>query len=103
MKKFILILFSAIALSLTCPVAATSSYALTDPSITDSTPEITVSRNSLTIKADEDCTLEFEVYSITGQLVKKFRLENGRFTLELSRGYYIVKCASWSKKVIIKG
>jgi len=44
----------------------------------------------------------FEVYSITGQRVKKVTVENSTVKIDLPKGCYIVRCAKWSKKVIVK-
>lgn len=44
----------------------------------------------------------FEVYSITGQLVKRVEVEAGSEKVELPNGCYIVRCPRWSKKVIVK-
>lgn len=46
----------------------------------------------------------FSVYSITGQLMKVVRVPAGTHaTLELPRGFYIVKCNNeWSHKVVVR-
>ena len=44
----------------------------------------------------------FEIYSITGQRVKSVTVENTTVKVELPKGCYIVRCALWSKKVIVK-
>lgn len=44
----------------------------------------------------------FEIYSITGQRLKSATVEGGTVKVELPKGCYIVRCAKWSKKVIVK-
>ena len=46
----------------------------------------------------------FSVYSITGQLMKVVRVPAGTHaSLELPRGFYIVKCNNqWSRKVVVR-
>ena len=67
---------------------------------TDS-PRAVVSQGSVTITAQQDCDAVFEIYSITGQLVKRFKLSAGTATIELHKGCYIVRCEGWSKKIVI--
>ncbi|MCM1349397.1 MAG: T9SS type A sorting domain-containing protein [Firmicutes bacterium] len=64
-------------------------------------PKVTVGQGSLTITSSADVEKVFEVYSITGQLVKRIKLSNGSATIDLHRGCYIVKCEKWSKKVVV--
>ena len=46
----------------------------------------------------------FNIYSITGQLIKTVRVNAGtRVTIDMPKGFYIVKCAGrWSRKVVVK-
>ena len=45
----------------------------------------------------------FSVYSITGQIVKSVSVPGGTTaTINLPKGFYIVKCEYWSRKVIVK-
>ncbi len=48
-----------------------------------------------------DATKRFYVYSITGQLVKSVDVQ-GTMVVELPQGCYIVKCGSFSRKVVVK-
>lgn len=45
----------------------------------------------------------FSIYTITGQVVRVVRVAaDSRVTLELPKGFYIVKCGSqWSRKVVV--
>ncbi|WP_295730980.1 hypothetical protein [uncultured Muribaculum sp.] len=53
----------------------------------------------LTTPGDAPCC--FYIYSITGQMVKSAEI-SGSAVVELPRGCYIIKCAKWSKKVVVK-
>ena len=46
----------------------------------------------------------FNVYSITGQLVKVVRVAaDQRVTVDFPKGFYIVKCSNqWSRKVVVR-
>lgn len=46
----------------------------------------------------------FNVYSITGQLVKVVRVSaDQRVSVDFPKGFYIVKCSNqWSRKVIVR-
>lgn len=46
----------------------------------------------------------FNVYSITGQLIKVVRVNaDQRVTVDFPKGFYIVKCGSqWSRKVVVR-
>lgn len=46
--------------------------------------------------------VRFEIYSITGQRVKVMSVENSTVKVDLPKGCYIVRCAQWSKKVVVK-
>ncbi|MBP5687390.1 MAG: T9SS type A sorting domain-containing protein [Muribaculaceae bacterium] len=54
------------------------------------------------VAGDSDAT--FNVYSITGQLIKTVRVTAGtKVTIDVPKGFYIVKCAGrWSRKVVVK-
>lgn len=46
----------------------------------------------------------FNVYSITGQLVKVVKVSaEQRVTVDFPKGFYIVKCSNqWSRKVVVR-
>ncbi len=54
------------------------------------------------VAGDSDAT--FNIYSITGQLIKSVRVSAGtKVTIEIPKGFYIVKCSGrWSRKVVVK-
>lgn len=46
----------------------------------------------------------FSIYSITGQIIRVVHVSSGsRATVDLPRGFYIVKCNNlWSRKVVVR-
>ena len=54
------------------------------------------------IAGNSDAT--FNVYSITGQLVKVVRVSaDQRTSVDFPKGFYIVKCSNqWSRKVVVR-
>ena len=54
------------------------------------------------VAGDSDVT--FNIFSITGQLIKTVRVNAGtKVTIDVPKGFYIVKCAGkWSRKVVVK-
>ncbi|MBQ1738098.1 MAG: T9SS type A sorting domain-containing protein [Muribaculaceae bacterium] len=54
------------------------------------------------IAGNSDAT--FNVYSITGQLVKVVRVgAEQRASVDFPKGFYIVKCSNqWSRKVVVR-
>lgn len=63
-------------------------------------PAVAATDGGIVLSAPE-ATL-FEVYSITGQLVRQVTVEGAQHKVELPNGCYIVRCALWSKKVVVK-
>ncbi len=51
-----------------------------------------------------DAGVVFSVYSITGQLLRTVSLAAGAQTsIEMPKGFYIVRCGSqWSRKVVVR-
>ena len=54
------------------------------------------------VAGDNNAT--FNIYSITGQLIKTVRVNAGtKVTIDIPKGFYIVKCSGkWSRKVVVK-
>lgn len=63
---------------------------------------VRASSGVITLTANSDEPICFQIYSITGQAIKNITISQGSATIELPRGYYIVKCDHWSKTVIVK-
>ncbi len=65
-------------------------------------PTLTVRHGGLEIACPSDGkTYTFQIYSITGQLIKKIQLSEAVSFVELQKGCYIVKCEAWVKKAVI--
>jgi hypothetical protein len=102
MKRLLYILTLCVALA----VGSVSVTMLASPRIEQvSSDETTVYGGKGTIAmvaGDTDAT--FHIYSITGQLLKTYRVSAGtRMTVDMPKGFYIVKCAGkWSRKVVVK-
>ncbi len=102
MKRLLYILTLCVALA----VGAVSATMAATPRIEQvSSEETTVMGGKGTIAmvaGDNDVT--FNIFSITGQLIKTVRVNAGtKVTIDIPKGFYIVKCAGrWSRKVVVK-
>ncbi len=76
--------------------------AIDNISVNAAQPTIKASAGSITLSVSLDETVQFHIYSITGQAIKTVNLHQGSLLVELPRGYYVVKCSYWSKTVIVK-
>ena len=70
--------------------------------ITSSQPQVRVLRGQveITVPGDEDRNVT--IYALTGQVVKSFTANPGVNTVDLPKGYYIVKCDRVSCRVVVK-
>lgn len=101
MKRIFAILALISALALPCQIvsARTSSAAL---EVAADVPSARPLSGAIELQCPpDDVTYTFQIYSITGQLVKTIRLHNGTALVELPQGCYIVRCQKWSKKIIV--
>ena len=102
MKRLLYIMTLCVALA----VGSVSVNMVASPRIEQvSGDETTVTGGKGTIAmvaGDSDAT--FNIYSITGQLIKTVKVSAGtRMTIDMPKGFYIVKCAGrWSRKVVVK-
>ena len=69
---------------------------------TSTQPTIKTSAGTITLTVTSDESVNFQIYSITGQVIKSITVSHGSATLELPKGYYIVRCSHWSKSVVVK-
>ncbi len=105
MKKTVIILLIAL-----CGVTFTGMSAVAQSndsenrslSITTTAPTLKSGIGQIELTADIDEPTTFFIYSITGQLIKRVNVTSGTSTVELQRGYYIVKCEKWSKQAVVK-
>lgn len=70
-------------------------------SAVDETPAVRPVSGGIELTAPGDAPCHFTIYSITGQMVKSVEI-SGSAVVDLPRGCYIIKCASWSKKLVVK-
>lgn len=65
-------------------------------------PTLSTRRGAIEITCPADGrTYTFQIYAITGQLLKRIQVTETSVTIELPQGCYIVKCGSWVKKAIV--
>ncbi len=85
-------------------IGSSAVYAFSAQEIEVTTPHASVKSISgaITLTTISDEPIQFQIFSITGQIIKTVTLSQGSTTIELPRGYYIVKCNYWSKTVIVK-
>ncbi len=102
MKRVLYILTLVLVLGVVTPGAA----ALAEPRIEQVAADeanATGGKGCIAMTAGEsDAT--FNVYSITGQLIKTVKVNAGtKATIDFPKGFYIVKCVGkWSRKVVVK-
>lgn len=101
MKKFLLAIaiISSGGLLQSNPVMANASVR---QEISVAEPTMRVCNGGLELTCPPDGKVyTFQIYAITGQLVKKIQLSESTATVELAKGCYIVKCDSWVKKAVV--
>lgn len=65
-------------------------------------PGLKVTGSSLELMCGDRVNVKFEIFSITGQLVKAVTVASGTARVELPKGFYIVKCENWTRRVMLK-
>lgn len=90
------------ALIIACVSTASAFVAIADDSIEVIAEESRAAGVEGGIQLSATERTSFEIYSITGQRVKSAMVENSTVKVDLPKGCYIVRCAQWSKKVIVK-
>lgn len=90
-----------------CMMGFGSSMAYASPTqtITNSVADqvlVSTSSGSITLISNSEEPVLFQIFSITGQVIKSTTVTQGSVSIDLPRGYYIVKCEHWSKTVIVK-
>lgn len=99
-------LLYTLTIALVLGVVAPSAIALAEPRIEQVASDesaVVGGKGTIAMTAGEsDAT--FNVYSITGQLIKSVKVSAGtKVTMDFPKGFYIVKCVGkWSRKVVVK-
>lgn len=96
----------AIALS-ACSFAGVAAFAVTgrpdveSVQIVKSEPSMRIVGSAVELTAD--VPTKFDIFSITGQLIRSVAVNpSAPAKIELAKGFYIVKCDSWTRRVMIK-
>lgn len=58
--------------------------------------------STIELNCGERTNVKFEIYSITGQLIKTITVAQGSVKIELPKGFYIVKCENWTRRMMLK-
>lgn len=70
--------------------------------VTASEPSVMARRGAIDIACPADGkAYTFQIFSITGQLIKKVQLCDGRTSIDLAKGCYVVRCEVWVKKIVV--
>lgn len=105
MKKILLILTMTLGLmgASVCAVGMPAAQSDVASSLAAPQPTVRSIHGEIELGNPLETTISFAVYSITGQLVKNVDVAAGTtVNIDLPTGCYIVKCAKWSKKIIVK-
>lgn len=104
MKKMLHITLTCLALAMTVGVTAPAAWAdQRIESVAGAEPTATGEQGRIVFSAGAADAV-FSVYSITGQQMRVVRVPAGQHaTIELPRGFYVVKCNNqWSRKVVVR-
>ena len=93
---------SAIALSLGGSIATFASQPAASSQALTPQPSVKVTPGHIEINVPGDEPRQVAIYSLTGQVIKSFIAQPGTTSIELSAGYYIVKCERTSTRVVVK-
>lgn len=105
MKKVVLILALTMGLGLSSVSVAGMPAAQGDiaSSLAAAQPSARGVHSAIELGNPLETAVVFQIYSITGQLVKTVDVSAGSvLTVDLPTGCYIVKCSKWSKKIIVR-
>ncbi|MBQ9584764.1 MAG: T9SS type A sorting domain-containing protein [Muribaculaceae bacterium] len=102
MKRLLYILTLSIALAVGSVSVSTYAVPRVEQASSDETTVIGGKGTIAMVAGENDAT--FNIYSITGQLIKSVRVNAGtKVTIDMPKGFYIIKCAGkWSRKVVVK-
>lgn len=105
MKKILLILTLLFTLPALMPEALRAESQIESGAVHSQQLEVKAIAGALELSASHDfaAPARFMIYSITGQMVKSVDVAPGTtVTVDLPAGYYVVKTAKWSKRVVVK-
>lgn len=70
--------------------------------VSDRAPAVSVEKGYIELTAPEGETVKFEIFSITGQLIKAVTVKSSILKVDLPKGFYIIKCEAWTKRVMLR-
>lgn len=65
-------------------------------------PVVSVDKGYIELTAPDSEVVKFEIFSITGQLIKSVSVKGSTAKVELPKGFYIIKCEAWTKRVMLR-
>lgn len=101
MRSSITSILLAAMISIAAPAGLCAGSNGIEASVVADQPAMTTRSGGIEITVADGSAHTFYIFSITGQLVKTVEVSGSAF-VELHNGCYIVKCARWSKKVVVK-
>lgn len=105
MKRLFIILVCALGVVIASPQSSASqrdNNSKTISSETITSPTMKPVSAGVDLSCFDGQTHRFYIYSITGQMIKSIEVTDGHVYIELPKGFYIVKCDSWSKQLVIR-
>lgn len=100
--KYIRIIFVAIAVCFGMMTGLNLSASPRIEHVDSKLPQAKIIGSQLELTAPDGVTVKFEIYSITGQLVKTVELQGQSERLDLPQGCYIVRAPGCTKKIVLK-
>lgn len=70
--------------------------------VSEQSVEVRVVHGGLELINNTSQTVHFQIYSITGQMVKSLDLGTGSVTVDLPQGCYIVRHPKGTQKVVVR-
>lgn len=95
----VILLFAVTAFNGQCIANARPSV---ENRVSDRMPTVTVDKGFIELTAPDSEIVKFEIFSITGQLIKSLTVKGSTVKVDLPKGFYIIKCDSWTKRVMLR-
>lgn len=102
LSKHISAFICALALAGVAPAVFAEPAESITQSITYNQPQVRVLHGQIEITVPGDEERNVTIYALTGQIIKSLNVAPGVTTVDLPKGYYIVKCDRISCRVVVK-
>lgn len=102
LRKLFLFSFVFGTMMISADAFAAESHSASIYNIANSAPTIKVVGSQVEISLAGDSQRQVVIYALTGQIVKSMTISPGTTVIDLPAGYYIIKCDSLSKRVVIR-